>query len=127
MGNMRFFLSGLLKIFITTFFVASITFFMLHLVPGNPFTGSKSLPPEIIANLEAKYHLNEPTINQYFRYMGNLLKGDLGPSLKYTNRSVNEIIFSSLPISLLLGISALIISIPCGLLFGIVSAFSKMD
>ncbi len=100
---------------------------MLNLVPGSPFTGKGTLPPEIIANLENKYHLREPIVNQYLRYMGGLLKGDLGPSLKYINRNVNEIIFSSLPISLLLGINALIVSIPFGLLFGIVSAFSKIN
>ncbi|OGI18629.1 MAG: peptide ABC transporter permease [Candidatus Melainabacteria bacterium RIFCSPHIGHO2_02_FULL_34_12] len=113
---------GVLKIFLTTFLVASITFFLLHLIPGNPFSGNKSLPPEIIANLQAKYHLNEPIISQYFSYIAGLMKGDLGPSLKYINRSVNEILFSALPVSMTLGGIALLIAIPVGLIFGIASA-----
>lgn len=119
---MKTLLFGLAKIFFTTFLVASITFFLLHLVPGNPFSGNKTLPPEIIANLEAKYHLNESIYSQYFLYITGLLHGDLGPSLKYINRSVNEILFSALPVSLTLGSLALLISVPTGLLFGILSA-----
>ncbi|OGI06959.1 MAG: hypothetical protein A3I68_07505 [Candidatus Melainabacteria bacterium RIFCSPLOWO2_02_FULL_35_15] len=119
-------LFGIAKIFLTTFLVASITFILLHLIPGNPFTGNKSLPPEIIANLEKKYHLNESVYAQYFLYIKGLAHGDLGPSLKYVNRSVSEILFSALPISLTLGILALFISIPVGLIFGISSAvYSK--
>ena len=123
---MKTLLFGIAKIFLTTFLVASITFFLLHLIPGNPFSGSKTLPPEIIANLEAKYHLNEPIFSQYCLYLNRLLHGDLGPSLKYINRSVNEILFAALPVSLTLGSLALFISIPAGLIFGIASSvYSK--
>ena len=111
-------LFGIVKIILTTFLVASITFILLHLIPGNPFTQNKSLPPEIVLNLEKKYHLNEPIYTQYFLYIKGLAHGDLGPSLKYVNRSVSEILFSALPVSLTLGILALFISIPVGLAFG---------
>lgn len=125
---MRTVVTSIFKIFFTTFLVASITFFLLHLIPGNPFSGNKSLPPEIIANLEARYHLNEPILNQYLLYLAGLLHGDLGPSLKYINRSVNEILFSALPVSFTLGILALIISIPTGIILGILSAvYSKKN
>jgi len=113
---------GIFKIFLTTFLVASITFFLLHIIPGNPFSGNKALPPEIIANLEAKYHLNEPILTQYFLYLSELLKGNLGPSLKYTNRSVNEILLSALPVSFTLGILALMLAVPLGILTGIIAA-----
>lgn len=119
---MKIFILGITKIFLTTFLVASITFLLLHLIPGNPFSGNKALPPEIIANLETRYHLNEPILTQYFLYLGHLLHGDLGPSLKYINRSVNEILFLALPISCTLGSLALLIAIPLGLCFGILSA-----
>src|SRR3989338_1865987 len=119
---MKTILYGISKVVLTTFLVASITFALLHIMSGSPFTGNKSLPPAIISNLEAKYHLNEPFHVQYFLYISGLLHGDLGPSLKYVNRTVNEILFSALPVSLTLGLSALIISIPCGILFGIISA-----
>lgn len=123
---MKTIIKGFLKIFLTTFAVATITFFLLHIMPGSPFTGDKTLPPEIIKNLEAKYHLNEPVFSQYILYIKRLFHGDLGPSLKYINRSVNEILFSSLQVSLTLGIYALFIAIPTGLIFGIASAvYSK--
>lgn len=118
---------GLLKILFTTFLVATVTFFLLRFIPGNPFTSNKSLPPEIVANLEAKYHLNEPILKQYFLYISNLAKGDLGPSLKYINRSVNDILLSALPTSFTLGLLALLISIPTGLFFGILSALSVCE
>ena len=95
-------------------------------MPGSPFTGDKSLPPEIIENLKAKYHLDEPILSQYILYMKRLLHGDLGPSLKYINRSVNEILFPGLLVSLILGFCALLIAVPTGLIFGIASAvYSK--
>src|SRR3989338_5655922 len=119
---MKTIIFGILKIFLTTFLVASITFFLLHIIPGNPFSGNKALPPEIIANLEMKYHLNEPILTQYFLYISELLKGNLGPSLKYTNRSVNEILYSALPVSLTLGFLALTLAVPFGILAGILSA-----
>lgn len=123
---MKTLLLGILKIFLTTFIVASITFFLLHMLPGNPFSGNKTLPPEIIANIEKRYHLNESIFLQYFLYLKGLLHGDLGPSLKYINRSVNEILFSALPVSITLGGIALLVSIPSGILFGILSAvYSK--
>lgn len=122
---MRHVISGIIKIIFTTFIVATITFFLLQIMPGSPFSGDKNLPPEIIANLEAKYHLDEPITTQYYLYMKGLIQGDLGPSLKYKNRSVNDILKSSLPVSMTLGIFALLISIPIGLFFGIISAVSK--
>lgn len=116
---------SIFKIFITTFIVATITFFLLHILPGGPFSGDKVLPPEIIENLEKKYHLNEPILKQYLIYIQGLLHGDLGLSLKYINRSVNEILFSALPISFTLGFLALIIAVPSGILFGIISALNS--
>ena len=119
---MKNLLLGIFKILFTTFLVASITFLLIHFIPGNPFSGNKTLPKEILLNLENKYHLNEPLFVQYLLYLQGLIHGDLGPSLKYINRSVNEILFSALPVSLILGSLALIISIPIGLLGGILSA-----
>lgn len=123
---MKTLLLGILKIFLTTFLVATITFFLLHVIPGNPFSGSKTLPEEIIKNLEERYHLNEPIFNQYLLYISGLFHGDFGPSLKYVNRSVNEILFSAFQTSFTLGSLALLISIPIGIFIGIISAaYSK--
>ena len=124
---MKTLIFGILKIFLTTFLVASITFVLLHLLPGNPFSGNKTLPTQIVANLEAKYHLNESLWVQYSLYIKGIFNGDLGPSLKYVNRSVNEILFSALPVSVTLGTFALLISIPLGIASGMLSAFFTRD
>jgi oligopeptide transport system permease protein len=99
--------------------VASLTFILLRLAPGGPFDSERKLPPEIIANLEAKYHLNEPLLEQYSRYLAGVARGDLGPSYKYLDRGVTEIIADTLPTSALLGalavIFAVLVSFPLGL------------
>ena len=99
--------------------VATLTFILLRLAPGGPFDSERKLPPEIIANLEAKYHLNEPVLEQYIRYLAGLAQGDFGPSYKYLDRDVTEIIADTLPTSALLGalavLFAVIISFPLGL------------
>lgn len=99
--------------------VATLTFALLRVAPGGPFDSERKLPPEIIANLEAKYHLNEPLWEQYLRYLSGIARGDLGPSYKYLDRSVREIIVDTLPTSALLGalavIFALLVAFPLGL------------
>jgi len=99
--------------------VATLTFTLLRLAPGGPFDSERKLPPEILANLEAKYHLNEPLTEQYLRYLAGIARGDLGPSYKYLDRGVTEIIADTLPTSALLGglaiVFALGISFPIGL------------
>ena len=83
--------------------VATMTFLLMHLAPGGPFDKEKPLPPEVKANVEAKYHLDEPVARQYARYLGQLLRGDLGPSYKYADRDVGAIIAETFPVSLQLG------------------------
>jgi len=102
--------------------VATITFIMMHLVPGGPFDREKKLPPEIKANIEAKYHLDQPLHLQYLLYIKGLLKGDLRPSYKYQGRTVNDVISDSLPVSMQLGAVALSITLVLGLLAGIISS-----
>ncbi|HEY7221088.1 MAG TPA: ABC transporter permease [Candidatus Binatia bacterium] len=100
--------------------VATLTFVLLRLAPGGPFDSERKLPPEILANLEAKYHLNEPLLQQYLRYLAGIARGDLGPSYKYLDRGVTEIIADTLPTSALLGglavVFALLVAFPIGLL-----------
>lgn len=102
--------------------VATLTFFLMHVVPGGPFDKEKKLPPEIKANVEAKYHLDQPVWRQYVLYLGGLAQGDLGPSYKYLGRTVNEIIGESFPVSIHLGGLALIIAIVLGIGAGIAAA-----
>lgn len=100
--------------------VATLTFVLLRLAPGGPFDRERRLPPEVLANIEAKYHLDEPLLSQYLRYLSAMVRGDLGPSYKYTSRGVNEIIAETLPTSALLGLLAIaftvVVSFPMGLI-----------
>jgi len=104
------------------FLVATSTFFIMRLAPGGPFLSEKAIPAEIQANLLAKYGLDQPLWVQYGRYLRNLLRFDLGPSYKYPDRSVNQIIREGFPVSLELGLAALIFALLVGIPVGVVSA-----
>ncbi len=106
------------------FFVVSLTFFLIRFLPGGPFDAEKDLPPKIMENLEKKYQFNEPLWKQYIIYIDNLVHGDFGPSYKYVDRSANEIIADTFPVSLQLGITALLISLVFGISLGVLSSLS---
>jgi ABC-type dipeptide/oligopeptide/nickel transport system permease component len=108
---------------ITFFVLLSLSFFMLRVLPGSPFDQERALAPEIIKNLELKYGLNKSLPDQYLSYMKRfILSGDLGPSLKYPNRKVWDILKDAFPVSLSLGFIALMISVFFGILIGSISA-----
>jgi oligopeptide transport system permease protein len=94
-------------------------------VPGGPFDAEKSLPPEIVANIKAKYHLDKPVHEQYFLYMSRLARGDLGVSYKYVNRTVNDILGKALPVSAQLGFLGLTIAILVGVPLGTIAAVRR--
>ncbi len=102
--------------------VATLTFMIMHIVPGGPFDKEKKLPPEIKANVEAKYHLDQPLSKQYLFYLKGLIRGDLGPSYKYLGRTVNDVIGDTFPVSIQLGLIALLIALLFGLAGGILSS-----
>jgi oligopeptide transport system permease protein len=122
---LRFIAKRFLEMIPVLFIIATITFFMVRLAPGGPFTTEKSIPPEIQKKLEAFYGLNRPLFQQYLDYMGNLLKGDLGPSFKYATWSVNELIWSAFPVSLELGCYGLAIALILGLGAGVVASLRQ--
>ena len=103
--------------------VSAITFMVMKTAPGGPFDRDKRLPPEIMANIEAKYHLDKPVWDQYLRYVGGLLQGDLGPSYKYIGRDVSDIILETFPVSFTLGMCALLVIVGFGIPVGILSAY----
>lgn len=119
---LRFFTSRFLQSLLALFVIITATFFMMHAVPGGPFDSEKATSPEIKANLEAYYGLNKPLFQQYTDYLKNLIRGEMGPSFKYPNRTVNEILSSKLPVSLELGTIALIISLVMGIPLGILAS-----
>ncbi len=112
----------ILGAFFTLFIIASSTFALLRILPGGPFDSDKILPPEIQANIEAKYHLDQSIFYQYRNYLKGLLKGDLGESYKYIGRSVSDIIGDTLPISIQLGIYSLILAYLLGIPLGVFAA-----
>ncbi len=121
----RFIARRLLQTIPVLLVIITATFFMVRFVPGGPFTSEKALPPEILRNIEAHYGLDQPLWRQYANYLGQVARGDLGPSFKYTNRSVNEIIGQTLPVSLELGGWALLVALAIGLPLGVLAAVRR--
>jgi oligopeptide transport system permease protein len=119
---LRFIATRILQVIPVLFVIITITFFMLRFVPGGPFTAEKAVTPEVLRNLEAHYGLDKPLYQQYLDYLGQLLRGDLGPSFKYPNRTVNEIIAQKFPVSLELGVLSLIVALGIGLTLGVVAS-----
>ncbi|MCT4563109.1 MAG: ABC transporter permease [Maledivibacter sp.] len=110
--------------FFTIIVLVTAVFFLVRLMPGDPFASEK-MTPEIRANLEKYYGLDKPVIIQYFTYISNLLRGDLGYSMNYVNITVNSIIKDSFPNSANLGIRAMVFAVSLGLIFGIRAALSR--
>lgn len=109
----------------TLFLLITLAFFMIRLAPGGPFDGDKVLPPEIQANLDAKYDLDQPLLVQYVRYLGMIVRGDLGPSFQYSDFTVSELIRQGFPVSFTLGVSALTIALLLGVLIGSIAAWRQ--
>lgn len=109
-------------IFISLFFIVTITFFLMKAAPGGPFTTEEDLPPEVKEQLYETYGLNDPLYKQYITYLGNVIKWDFGPSFKYVGQEVNDIIKRSFPYSLILGLEAIFIALAFGVLLGVIAA-----
>lgn len=105
--------------------VITITFGLMHAIPGGPFTVEKSLPPVVLKSVEERYKLNDPLYKQYGDYLANLVQGDLGPSFKYPGRSVNDIIKDGFPVSFQLGMEAVLIAVIIGIPAGILAAVKQ--
>lgn len=118
-------LSRFLSMIIVLWVIITITFVLMHSIPGGPFTAEKALPEAVLKNIEARYHLNDPLWKQYTDYLTNMLQGDLGPSFKYETRTVNDIILESFPISAELGTVTIMISLVLGIPAGIISALNQ--
>jgi ABC-type dipeptide/oligopeptide/nickel transport system permease component len=110
---------------ITVWFIATATFAAMHAVPGDPLTSDKATTPEIRKNLEERYGLNKPVVEQYFIYMKNLLRGDFGISFTQQNRRVNDIIREHFPVSATLGVLSLVFAAVGGILWGALTALYR--
>ena len=109
---------------ITLFVLITVTFFLMQLLPGDPFTGEKQIPEAIMANMRAKYGLDKPVWQQYLLYIGNVVQGDLGVSILY-NRSINLMISESFFVSASLGIRSVIFAFIGGVLLGTLAALNR--
>ncbi|MCP4767521.1 MAG: oligopeptide ABC transporter permease OppB [Gammaproteobacteria bacterium] len=109
----------------TLLILITISFFMMRFAPGSPFSSEREMSPEIKANINAKYGLDKPVSEQYFSYLGNLLKGDLGPSFKYKDKSVTELVAAGLPVSAKVGFAAFVFTVLMGVSVGTVAAFKQ--
>ena len=106
----------------TLLIIITATFFLMRAAPGGPFDQEQTLPPEIVANLQSAYGLDQPIWIQYGRYLGSLLHGDFGPSFKYKDFTVTELIAQGFPVTLELGVIAILLALLIGIPLGIYAA-----
>lgn len=118
-------LRRLLGLIPTLLMLITVAFFLMRVAPGGPFDSEKTLPPEIEANLNAKYHLDEPLLQQYFRYLGQVAVLDFGPSFQYKDWTVNELIAQGFPVSLTVGLAAMVLAFILGTLLGVAAALRQ--
>jgi oligopeptide transport system permease protein len=122
---LRFIGRRLLVAIPTLFLVVTLAFFMMRAAPGSPFDMDRKLSPAIEQNIRARYGMNKPLPQQYLDYVGGVLKGDLGPSLKYRDKTVLQILKENYPVSLKLGLSAIVIASLVGVSLGVLAALRQ--
>lgn len=109
----------------TLFIVVVVAFAMVRAAPGGPFDTERSLPAEVEANIERAYHLDEPLPQQFMRYLSGLLRGDLGPSFRYSDYTVAELVAAALPVSVKLGATAMVFALLVGIPSGMLAALRR--
>jgi oligopeptide transport system permease protein len=119
---LRFIVSRLLQAIPVLLVVISVTFLLIHSAPGGPFSDEKAVPPEVARALEAQYNLDQPLWQQYTGYLGDVLRGDFGPSFKYSGRTVNELIAAGLPVTAELALYAMLVALFIGISAGVFAA-----
>ena len=122
---LRYTLLRILGAIPTLLLVIALAFLMVHAAPGGPFDAERRLPPEVEANIAAAYHLDEPLPKQFLRYVGGLVQGDLGPSYRYRDYTVSELIGSAFPLSLQIGAMAMLLALLLGVSAGTTAALRQ--
>jgi len=105
--------------------VITVSYILVHAAPGGPFDSERNVSAAVLANLQAKYHLDLPPWQQYLHYLNNLLHGDLGASFRYADWSVNDLVAAALPVSLSIGATSLVLSFVIGVGLGIAAALKQ--
>jgi len=113
-------------LFVSLFIVTTLTFFLMHAIPGDPFVQERAMPEEILKAMRKHYGLDQPLYIQYGKYLKGILSFELGPSFKYEGRTVNEIISDGFPVSLYLGFEALCIAVFGGITLGSIAALNHL-
>ncbi len=121
----KYIIRRLIGLIPTLFIIITISFFIIRIAPGGPFTAERAITEQVMANIEAKYHLDEPLVMQYLRYLWDVVRGDLGPSYRYNDHDVNYYIFNSLPDSLFLGVVSMTIAIILGIGAGMIASLRQ--
>lgn len=121
----KYTLNRLVSLVIVLLVIITVTFILMHSVPGGPFTDERNLPEAVMKNIAERYHLNDPLWKQYVDYLKNILTGDFGPSFKYEDRSVNSIIAEGFPVSAILGSAAVALALLIGIPAGIIAALRQ--
>lgn len=121
----KFILKRLLEAIPTLLVLITVSFFLMRFAPGNPFSSERPLPPEVMANINAKYGLDKPVLVQYTTYLTNILQGDFGPSFKYQDYTVNELVYAALPVSAKVGFFAFIFTLILGVSVGTIAALRQ--
>lgn len=119
---LKYTIERFISIILVIFIIISATFLLMHAIPGGPFTGEKNLPEAVMKNIIERYKLNDPLWKQYVDYLGNIVRGDFGPSFKYEDRSVNDIIADGFPVSASLGLLSAVLALSVGIPAGIIAA-----
>jgi oligopeptide transport system permease protein len=122
---LNYILKRLLSSVLVLLAIITITFLLMHAIPGGPFTSERNVPPAVLKNIEARYRLNDPLWKQYVDYLKHLCRFDLGPSFQYEGRTVNDIIAESFPISFKLGITSIAVAVAVGIPAGSVAALKQ--
>jgi oligopeptide transport system permease protein len=121
----RFIFARLISAIPTLLVTVALAFFMMRIAPGGPFDSERPVSAAIEANLKAAYHLDEPLYMQFLRYLGGVLQGDFGPSFKYQDLTVGELIMQGLPTSLFLAFSAVFLATGIGITIGLIAAWRQ--
>ncbi|SQD80183.1 oligopeptide ABC transporter permease OppB [Moritella yayanosii] len=121
----KFILKRILEAIPTMLVLITVSFFLMRFAPGSPFSSERTLPPQVMANINAKYGLDKPVLEQYLTYLTNVIQGDLGPSFKYKDFTVNELVASALPVSAKIGAFAFVFALIFGVFVGTIAALRQ--
>ena len=121
----KFILKRVIEAIPTLLILITVSFFLMRFAPGSPFSSERSLPPQVMANINAKYGLDKPVFEQYTTYLTNVLQGDFGPSFKYKDYTVNELVGAALPVSAKIGAVAFVFSLVFGVAIGTIAALRQ--